>query len=53
MAYWNVILVSDTRSQPPDMSVAFQDFLPYLFICYFFWRGQSHLFVRALVLLQR
>ncbi|EJD55071.1 hypothetical protein AURDEDRAFT_109546 [Auricularia subglabra TFB-10046 SS5] len=38
VGYWHISLFSDARSMPPDLSGAFSDFLPALFVCYVFWR---------------
>ncbi|KAL7415491.1 hypothetical protein BDY24DRAFT_383134 [Mrakia frigida] len=38
LGFWNTILVTDQRDNPPIVSDAFEDFLPFLFVAYFFWR---------------
>jgi hypothetical protein len=39
VGYWHISLFSDPAAVPPQMSTAFQTFLPSLFICYAFWRA--------------
>lgn len=38
IGYWHVTLFSQPQSNPPPLDVAFQTFLPVLFIAYAFWR---------------
>lgn len=38
IGFWHITFFSDSRSSPPDISGAFGDFLPALFVCYAFWR---------------
>ncbi|KZW02660.1 hypothetical protein EXIGLDRAFT_816420 [Exidia glandulosa HHB12029] len=38
LGYWHITLFSDSRDMPPDLSGAFGDFLPALFVSYAFWR---------------
>lgn len=38
IGFWHVTLFSQPRSLPPDLSSAFADFLPCLFVAYGFWR---------------
>ncbi|KIY45754.1 hypothetical protein FISHEDRAFT_66807 [Fistulina hepatica ATCC 64428] len=38
IGFWHVSLFSQPQSSPPNISTAFEMFLPALFICYGFWR---------------
>jgi hypothetical protein len=40
VAFWHVVLISDQPNNPPVISEAFGDFLPAIFVFYFFHRSK-------------